>query len=310
MNATAEPTNAHQRWATVLQVALGDVKALGARLTEAEAVLTGERCLARLERVVSRFQGRLVKRVGHQLLAVFDQPAAALQAACEMQLRIARLPAIAGLRLTLTIALHHGPMETMGNDSHGLTVQLTARLQQLARPAQILATAALAAALPEQLRKFTIAMESDDFAADNACHPLHLVIWQDMAAQLQLRADSEDSASMPPVGLASSPRLCLRQGSKILIVDAQQPLVNIGRDTQNDFLIAHAHASRRHASIELRGRRFMLLDHSTNGTRVSPQDQPDFHVQAGECLLEGRGRLDFGPLENATAHDSISYEVI
>lgn len=312
MSAPAEPIPASvpPREAAVLQVALADFQRLSERLAEAEIVLACERCLARIERVVNRFEGRIVKRVGHQLLAVFDQPATALQAACEMQLRIARLPTLAGLRLALAIGVHHGPMESASHDSYGLTVQIATRLQQLARREQILVTAALATALPASLRKMTVPMESGEFTADDPFHPLHLVIWQDFAEHLT-RQDADTGtvspANQPAIAL---PEMRLRQGSRTLLLNAKQPMLTIGRDKENDLLIADAHASRRHAYIELRGRHFVLLDRSTNGTQVHPQAQPGFHLHASECILDASGRLDFGPHDADATDDSIYYAVI
>jgi len=66
----------------------------------------------------------------------------------------------------------------------------------------------------------------------------------------------------------TEPRLCLIRGRRLIVVDARSPQATIGRGAENDIQIDIETASRRHAEIAYSGGRFVLTDHSWNGTYV------------------------------------------
>jgi hypothetical protein len=81
-----------------------------------------------------------------------------------------------------------------------------------------------------------------------------------------------EADSRPPVNLRPSPpdepRLCLIRGQRLIVVDARTPQASLGRSDENDIQIDIETASRRHADIAYSGGRFLLTDHSWNGTYV------------------------------------------
>jgi hypothetical protein len=81
-----------------------------------------------------------------------------------------------------------------------------------------------------------------------------------------------DGDSPPAVNLRPSqpiePRLCLIRGQRLIVVDARTPQASVGRSEENDLQIDIDTASRRHADIAYSGGRFLLTDHSWNGTYV------------------------------------------
>jgi hypothetical protein len=52
-------------------------------------------------------------------------------------------------------------------------------------------------------------------------------------------------------------------------------------------------ASRQHATIEIRGDKFVLVDHSVNGTFVA-WGATETHLRREEMILPPRGRLGLG----------------
>jgi hypothetical protein len=68
------------------------------------------------------------------------------------------------------------------------------------------------------------------------------------------------------------PRLCLIRGRRLIVVDVRSPHATIGRSDENDLQIDIETASRRHADISYSGGRFLLTDHSWNGTYVYDAD--------------------------------------
>ena len=72
------------------------------------------------------------------------------------------------------------------------------------------------------------------------------------------------------------------------------PALAIGRDMQNDLVIADRKASRMHARIERRRDKFVLIDHSSNGTYVTVHGETEIVLRREELALRGRGQVSFG----------------
>ena len=85
-----------------------------------------------IDRQLARFGGRLVKRTGDGVLATFDGPARAVQ--CAVAIR----DAVRQLGLDVRVGLHTGEIERHGDDVAGIAVHLAQRVQNLARPGEVL----------------------------------------------------------------------------------------------------------------------------------------------------------------------------
>jgi class 3 adenylate cyclase len=83
------------------------------------------------------FQGRLVKSTGDGTLATFDGPARAIQFAMSVA------DAVGDKGLQIRIGVHAGEVELMGDDIGGIAVHIAARVASMARPDEVLVSAAL-----------------------------------------------------------------------------------------------------------------------------------------------------------------------
>jgi adenylate cyclase len=83
--------------------------------------------------------GDVVKRIGDGLMAVFDEPRAAVQAAHEADAKVAALE-ISGYRPTLRAGLHVGRPRRLGGDYIGVDVNIAARIAAAATGGEILAS--------------------------------------------------------------------------------------------------------------------------------------------------------------------------
>lgn len=80
--------------------------------------------------------------------------------------------------------------------------------------------------------------------------------------------EPEPEPAPAPLLRPVEPRLCLIRGRRLIVVDVRSPHATIGRSDENDLQIDIETASRRHADISCSGGRFLLTDHSWNGTYV------------------------------------------
>ena len=94
--------------------------------------------------------------------------------------------------------------------------------------------------------------------------------------------------------LETEPELRLYMDSKSLVLNASRPSARIGRDPAADLVVGDTQSSRRHAEIELRGDKFVLIDRSSNGTFVQIEGERDFLLSREEVVLRGRGQFALG----------------
>lgn len=270
------------------------------KLGSAEAMQAVERCFNRMERAITAFKGRVVKRSGNHIMAVFGSPEEALRAASEMQQRVETLPAVSGVKLAIGIGFHYGPAQEENNDVSGETVNIAQRLVKQARLGQIVTSAAAIAALPAALRQTTRALDLPPIKTRNEDVSIFEVQW------VKLDGPATIQLNPPPI---STIRLRLTHGGREVFLSAVAPLITLGREKQSDLVIKDQRASRHHCRIEMRRNSFVLRDMSTNGTFVSPQDGDGFHLQNGEAPLEGKGRICFGQPYTDGIADFVDYEV-
>ena len=81
--------------------------------------------------------GKVVKRLGDGMMAVFASPADALGALADAQERIAKVN-VAGYTPELRAGLHTGRPERVGNDYFGIDVNIAARVAEAAHAGEIL----------------------------------------------------------------------------------------------------------------------------------------------------------------------------
>ena len=107
-----------------------------------EASLELLRRVGRAEDVaVAAHGGRVVKRLGDGLMAVFDSSQEAVHAACEVRDAVAGIE-VDGYRPKLRAGVHHGRPRKIGGDYLGVDVNIAARVADAARGDQILVSGA------------------------------------------------------------------------------------------------------------------------------------------------------------------------
>ena len=73
-------------------------------------------------------------------------------------------------------------------------------------------------------------------------------------------------------------------------------------------MILDRKASRLHARIERRRDKYVLIDHSTNGTFCVVQGEREVELRREELLLRGRGRIVFGHSADEPGSDVVEFD--
>lgn len=267
--------------------------ALYEKLGDAEAKRAVERCLKRVQMAVEHVGGRLVKGVGDGVIADFADANTTVAAACEMQQRVADLPPVAGHKLAVRIGFHRGPVIDDGGDIFGDSVNLASRLAGLARPGQIIVSAATAAELSALAQQSVRALPP--MSIKGKAEPVDVceVIWHD-ETDLTVVTGHPDAA---PHGA----RLILHYEQTVLELDRFAKGLSVGREKSCGLVVVDPRASRQHALIERRGDKFVLVDQSTNGTWLAREGEAEVALRREEAPLLGRGRISLGHPANAEA---------
>jgi class 3 adenylate cyclase len=218
-------------------------------------------CLDRLKRVTAEFDGRTIKTIGDELMAVFPDAERACQAATEMQWQVREMPPLEDHRLAMRIAFHHGAAVERDGDVFGDSVNVAARLVGLTKGGQIITSGQTLEAMGPQMAGGARHLWPVEVRGRSAPVDLYEILWD--AAD----ADVTVSARWPMIKAPSRLRLLYR-GEEV-VVDRACPQVSLGRDAVNEVVVEASNASRVHARIEWRRDKFVLVDLSTNGTYVA-----------------------------------------
>ncbi|MCC6472509.1 MAG: adenylate/guanylate cyclase domain-containing protein [Burkholderiales bacterium] len=261
---------------TAIYEALGDKPA-------AKAI---ESCLDALQAVAERCGGRVVKRIGDEIMAVFGCAEQGFEAARSMQRQVSGAPPAGGVPLAIRIGFHHGPVLEDKGDFWGDTVNTAARLAGLAKSRQIYTSGATAGELPARLQAELRDLAALSVKGKQDALPVFELMWEDGGDATQLAG--------VPAATAAQARLRLHLAARTLEYPAERNSFVLGRDTGCDLVVTEKTASRRHARIERRGAQFFLVDESTNGTYLHVDGDREVLLRRDQALLRGRGKIGFG----------------
>jgi class 3 adenylate cyclase len=256
------------------------------RLGDRQALKAVDQVLDVLRRAVATHQGRVVKTIGDEVMAVFRDADAALQAASDMQTRVATLPTFGDARLAIRVGFHFGPAIEESGDYFGDAVNTAARMAGLAKGGQIITTAATVASLSALLRESTREVAALSVKGKQSEVKVCEVLWQ-TGEDVTMLAANRAQASTEAV-------LRLAHGSETLVMDENLAAVQIGRDMSHHIPIIDKMASRLHGRIERRGDKYYYVDLSTNGTYITIEGDVETVLRRDQAMLRGRGTLSFG----------------
>jgi class 3 adenylate cyclase len=291
------------RHAAVLFADVAGSTRLYETMGDAVALAMIGRCLDAIRQVCEERDGHVVKTIGDEVMALFPSAGNAGYAASEMHKRIAMLGGDSGNGqerppLRIHAGFHFGPVLVDHADAYGDTVNVAARLCSLAKGGQTLIASQTLEQLPGALRARTRSQDVQAVKGKQEDIELFELIWQD---------SEEDLTTMAPRKAGRQARLTLRCGDRELEL-LEENVLTFGRDGQNDVVILDRKASRLHARIERRRDKYVLIDHSTNGTFCTVQGEREIELRREELLLRGRGRIIFGHSVDEPGTDIVEFD--
>ena len=298
---------------TVLFADLRGSTALFETLGNAEATSVVTHCVNALGGPVSSYEGTVVKTLGDGLMAVFDDPLPAAQAAMLMHdvlegmvSRGSERGASSGLRaLRLQVGLARGEVVEMAGDCFGDAVNVAARLLDHAGDNETLLTVEVLQGLPLELRSRFRSL--DRLVLRGRAEPVQVHVMggrRGASSDMAATQFGEVAAMSEPDGL----RL-MWAGLQRVFASQQTPVV-LGRSPQATFCVDDGRVSRSHARVDWHSGSFQITDLSYNGTYVRFNDGEIVSLRRGSCTLHGSGTIGLGGTPTDPGSACVSFDVL
>jgi adenylate cyclase len=258
-----------------------------------------EKCINLMREKTLNARGRVIKTIGDEVMSAFPTPDAAADAAIEMQSAISELPPVGGAQIGIRIGFNHGPVVERDGDVFGDAVNLAARLAGVATKGQIITARDTVMLMSPMLKSATRAITTIQVKGKSQEVQVYELIWQQSE-------DMTTLASQRSIYKPKNTRLRLLAGGNELVLSAERPALALGRDASADLIIKERMASRAHGKIERRLDKFILTDHSANGTFITIEGDKEIVLRREEFTLRGHGWIAFGQ-SRATATDVVEF---
>jgi adenylate cyclase len=246
------------------------------------------RCLDVMSSRLAEHQGTLVKTIGDEIMCTFPDADCALRAACDMQDAVENGRPGGDIPMYIRIGFNYGEVIREANDVHGDVVNVAARITEVARARQTLATQAAVEALSPELR--------------HKAHHIRRASIKGRQAQLDLfqiglhnaanRERFGNPAQRKPEGLVE--QLVLRHRDQQFTVSAGNPSACLGSSKDCAIVVSDEVASERHAVVEYQLGKFFVSDRSAGGTYINFNGGETAHIAGGDTLLRGSGAIRLG----------------
>ena len=246
-------------------------------------------------------KGRVIKTIGDEVMSSFPTADAAADAAIQMQEAINELKPVGNTKIGIRIGFNLGPIVVQADgDIFGDAVNVASRLSHVAVKGQIITARDTVLQMAPMLKSATRKITAIQIKGKAVEVEVYELMWQ----------QSEDATTMAKGGASifKTKKTVLRlilQGQEHKLTD-ERTAVSMGRDATADLVITDRMASRSHGKIERRLDKFVLTDHSANGTFVMVEGDREIVLRREEFTLRGNGWIAFGQ-SKTTATDILEY---
>ncbi len=235
-------------------------------------------------------EGVVVKTIGDEIMARFNDGNHACEAAIAIQRRCIMDPNLKDLGIRIGIA--YGEVLITHNDVFGDRVNDAACVAHIARANQIVITQSVVDVLTKSLQLDCQMFDRINIKGESEYTLIYRLEWE--------CSGKDNRATMvmaihDVAGFLEKFQLSLDVNGRHIVLLPEQTPYRIGRDpAKAQLVIEHELASREHCHIEFRRGKYVLVDHSTNGTFVCMEDQHPIYLRREELPLQGEGKISLG----------------
>lgn len=262
------------------------------------------RTLGLLIREANLHQGTLIKTIGDEIMCTFPDPTSAVVAAQAMQFALEGQCSPNGQPIYVRIGIHYGDVITESGDVFGDAVNVAARIAALTRARQILATQEVVDLLPAEMRQIARPVMRAELRGKESALNMFQILWEKddtMSTRIGM------SAFRKPPETQRQNELLLRYRQHVVTLSEGNRSALLGRGDTCTLVIHNNFASRQHARIEYNFGKFLLSDHSANGTYIRFGDNQVVQLHQQQIVLHGSGSISLGEPFSEAPTETIEY---
>lgn len=235
-------------------------------------------------------EGTVVKTIGDEVMARFDSANTACRVAIAIQQRSSREFAEIGLGIRIGIAF--GDTLVTPNDAFGDTVNDAAFVAHIARANQIVLTQGVIDQLNPTLMHQCQLFDRVNIKGDSQKTIIYRLAWE---TSPQNDFSTQVMHTHEITRFVANFQLTLKMGDQLINILPDQTPFSIGRDLNKvDLGMNNSVCSREHCHIAFRRGKYVLVDHSTNGTYVHEENKIAIYLRREEAPLQGTGVISVG----------------
>lgn len=255
---------------------------------QAQAIILGGVDI--LKDVVEQYYGTVIKTIGDEVMATFEDAAQAVKAALFMVSILKATPlSDQGDIVNIKVGVHTGPVLLKEGDVFGNTVNTAARIVAQAKPRQVLISGQTNAAIKDQVLATSRLVDHLNLKGITEIFDLYEVFSSDGedVENMTFVMDEEDANAVQTT-------YAINHAGGEIIIDANNPTLRFGRDPANHIIVNEKAVSRFHARLDWEKGKLTLTDQSINGTHITFNDGESVHVHREKFTLSASGEISLG----------------
>jgi adenylate cyclase len=289
---------------TILFADIAGSSQLYGRLGNAQALALVSTCLEKINALVRLHQGTVVKTIGDEVMCAFAIPNQAAAAAVAMHELVSSDSCFTQERIRLRIGFHHGPIIMENDDFFGDAVNIAARMVALAKAGQVITNRTTLDLMSPELHDTARLVDQTQVKGKNQMFELFELSWGHPEELTMVSSRISDLIAEDRWRYA---HMIIEFAGQTYEINQIQPMVSMGRDATNHVVVEDPKVSRLHARIEMRRDKFVLIDQSTNGTYILPDNGAMIILRRDETILSSIGHLALGEPVSLTSEKRIRY---
>jgi len=251
--------------------------------------------IALMTEIATRYSGRVVNKIGDEILACFESTDDAFDAAVGIQQAHADSP------ISIRIGFNYGPVIEDKGEYFGDVINVASRVVNKASGGEILTTGECVNVLSADRIPRVRHIDTNAVKGRQELIQIYQIYWRD-------DEDDEQTTLGTIEEVEEVGTMILRHKGTEYVINAAMTQLMLGREAANNLVTANQRASRKHASIERRGSKFILTDRSTNGTYVVNANGESTVLRRETTEIFGSGRIGLGSPPSEEDSEAIEFE--
>lgn len=295
--------NTEQHYAIMFADIAGSTK-LYDSLGNEEANRLIQQCIDRLTAITAQHNGTVIKTIGDEIMASFANADDAIDAAVQMQNNISGDESNV---LSIRVGLQYGPAISKEGDLFGDAVNVAARMAGVAKAKQIVTTEWCIQKLTDDRKKNARLFDHAKVKGKDEELNIYIINWEEDGNATKFAT----AYSMKNISSSKMLMVLKYTGKEQILTDQDMVTAfTIGRDGTCNISLNANYASRSHVSLSINRGKFVLTDHSSNGTYVRFKGQEDMFLRRETLPLIGDGYISLGEAVNEHSPTIISFSIL